>query len=92
MTFRKSTIFRLALIVIFSPCSLKRFVMSFFDHIDEMAKMISKAINGLKQVRPFVHFHLYNAVILPLFDYCDVVWGNLKDVCGNCLCVSFLRM
>ena len=52
------------------------------DHVDEMAKKISRAINGLKQVRPFVHFHtlltIYNALILPLFDYCDVVWGNLN--------------
>ena len=22
--------------------------------------------------------NIYNALILPLFDYCDVVWGNLN--------------
>ena len=55
--------------------------LSWSGHIDETAKKISRAINGLRQVRPFVHFHtlltIYNALILPLFDYCDVVWDNL---------------
>ena len=54
--------------------------LSWSGHIDETAKKISRAINGLRQVRPFVHFHtllaIYNALILPLFDYCDVVWDN----------------
>ena len=31
--------------------------LSWSDYIDEMVKKISRAINGLKQVRPFVHFH-----------------------------------
>ena len=26
----------------------------------------------------FPKTHFFNAVIKPLFDYCDVVWGNLN--------------
>ena len=34
-------------------------------------------IGALKQIRPFVIFNvllmIYNALILPYFDYCDIV-------------------
>ena len=37
---------------------------------------------SLKQARQYVHqdtlLTIHNAVIKPLFDYCDVVWGNLN--------------
>ena len=46
-----------------------------------MAKNISRAIHGLKQVWPFVHFHtlitINNALILPLFNYWDVLWDHI---------------
>ena len=47
-----------------------------------IAKKISRAIGGLKQVRQFVETNtlitLYKALILPLLDYCDIVWSNLN--------------
>lgn len=51
------------------------------EHVDCMSKKISQAIAGLKQARPLVSkevaLAIYNSLIQPLFDYCDVVWDNL---------------
>ena len=56
--------------------------LSWSNHVDNTCKKISKAIFGLKLARPFVPHHLllqlYNSLVLPLFDYCDVVWGNIN--------------
>lgn len=54
--------------------------LSWSDQIDNIAKKVSMGISALKQVRPFVTFDtliiIYNALILPYFDYRDVVWSN----------------
>ena len=43
---------------------------------------VSSGLAALKQTRQYVHqdtlLTIYNAVIKPLFDYCDVVWVNLN--------------
>lgn len=55
--------------------------LSWDGHIDHVSKKISQAIAGLKQARPLVSkevaLAIYNSLIQPLFDYCDVVWDNL---------------
>ena len=55
--------------------------LSWDEHVDYVARKIS-AIGGLKQVRPFVKqetlFTIYKSLILPHFDYCDVVWDTLN--------------
>ena len=57
--------------------------LSWDKQVDCICAKISKAITGLKLARPFVPQHvlilIYNALVLPLFDYCDVVWGNLNQ-------------
>ena len=54
--------------------------MTWSEHIDSVANKISRAIGGLRQIRPFVTFDtlltIYKSLILPLFDYCNVVWDN----------------
>lgn len=54
--------------------------LSWSEQVDNICKKISKAIFGLKLVRPFVPVNvlltIYKALVLPHFDYCDVVWGN----------------
>ena len=54
--------------------------LTWSEHIDSVAKKISRAIGGLRQIRPFVTFGtlltIYKSLILPLFDYCDVIWDN----------------
>ena len=53
--------------------------LTWSENIDSVAKKISRAIGGLRQIGPFVTFHtllmIYKSQILPLFDY-DVVWDN----------------
>ena len=51
------------------------------EHVDSLCKRVSSGLAALKQPRQYVHqdtlLTIYDAVIEPLFDYCDVVWGNL---------------
>ena len=60
--------------------SLRIFIyerLSWRDHIDEISKTICSGISGLRQVREFVTLStlltIYNSLIQPIFDYCDVV-------------------
>ena len=52
------------------------------EHVDSLCKGVSSGLAALKQSGQYVPLDgfltIYNAVILPLFDYCDVVWSNLK--------------
>ena len=52
------------------------------EHVDSLCKRVSSGLAALKQARQYVPFRtlltIYNALIKPLFDYCDVVWGNLN--------------
>ena len=55
--------------------------LSWTDHIDMVSKKVSSAIGGLRQVRSFINketaITIYNSLIQPLFDYCDIVWDSL---------------
>ena len=55
------------------------------SQIDAIAKKISIAIGGLRQIRSFVPLKtlitIYKSLILPLFDYCYQIWGNTSK--GN---------
>ena len=58
------------------------------EHVDSLCKRVSSGRAALKQARQYVHqdtlLTIYNAVIKPLFDYCDLVWGNLiKTLTGR---------
>ena len=52
------------------------------EHIDNICSKINRSINGLRQARGYVDLDvlktIYNALIQPVFDYCDAVWGNLN--------------
>ena len=54
--------------------------LSWSNHIDALSKKISSAIGALKRTRPFISEHtarqIYQALILPHFDYCSSVWGD----------------
>ena len=56
--------------------------LSWDAHIEYISKRVSSAIGGLRQVRSLVPFDtaltIYNSLIQPMFDYCDVVWDNLS--------------
>ena len=52
--------------------------------LNHVAKKVSSAIGGLRQIRQFVNddtlITIYNSLIQPSFDYnnCDLVWDNLS--------------
>ena len=52
------------------------------EHIDSLCKRVSSGLAALKQARQFVPkqtlLTIYNALVKPLFDYRDTVWGNLN--------------
>ena len=49
-------------------------------HLEKMRNKIKQRTGILRRVRPFIDqklsLMLYNALILPLFDYCDTVYAN----------------
>ena len=51
------------------------------EHVDSLCNRVSSGLAALKQALQDVPqdtlLTIYNAVVKPLFDYCDVVWGNL---------------
>ena len=62
------------------------------EHVDSLCKRVSSGLAALKQPRQYVHqdtlLTIYDAVIEPLFDYCDVVLGNLNET----LTARFLKL
>ena len=61
--------------------------LSWSNHVDEICRNVSSAIGALKRIRHFISantaLQIYNALILPHFDYCSPVWdclsGQLSD-------------
>ena len=54
--------------------------LSWSNHIGDLSKKISSAIGALKRRRPYISkrtaLQIYQALILPHFDYCSSVWGD----------------
>ena len=50
------------------------------SHIDKLTKKVGSGIGPIKRIRhlvPQATLHLiYQALIKPHFDYCNIVWGN----------------
>lgn len=61
--------------------------LSWSAQIECITKKVNSAINGIKRIRSFVQPSvlriIYNSLIQPQFDYCDVVWGNLSKGLSN---------
>ena len=56
--------------------------LSWSNHVHEICKKVSSAIGALKRIRHFISVNtalqIYNALILPHFDYCSPVWDCLS--------------
>ena len=54
--------------------------LSWSNHIGVLTNKISSAIGALKRIRPYISkrtaLQIYQALILPHFDYCSSVWGD----------------
>ncbi|PFX17895.1 Retrovirus-related Pol polyprotein from type-1 retrotransposable element R1 2 [Stylophora pistillata] len=59
--------------------------LDWHSHIEKLTKKIASGIGALKRIRhliPASTLHLiYQALVKPHFDYCDIVWGS----CGKTL-------
>ena len=51
-------------------------------HVDLITKKVKSALSALRRTKPFVTqetlIQIYNALIVPYFDYCSEVWGELN--------------
>ena len=51
-------------------------------HIHTISKKISAGIAILRRVSHFIPFdtrvNMYNALVMPYFNYCGAVWGNIN--------------
>ena len=58
--------------------------LTWSKHIEEITKKIAAGISALKRLRDFairdVLVSVYNALIMPHFDYCCEVWDSLGSV------------
>ena len=56
-------------------------------HIENLSKKIASGIGALKRIRPFVPhktlLFIYNSLVKPQFDYCNVVWGSCNKTLVN---------
>ena len=62
--------------------SLGLTILSWSNHVDEICRKVSSAIGAFKRIRHFISantaLQIYNALILPHFDYCSPVWDCLR--------------
>ena len=58
--------------------------MTWSDHIESLVAKANQQIGLLKHVKHLLscpaRITLYNALILPILDYADIVWGNKDNV------------
>ena len=56
--------------------------LTWCKHVEEICKKVSSAIGTLKRVLPFISkgtaIQIYNALIMPHFDYCSPFWDCLS--------------
>ena len=61
--------------------------LSWLDHIKNISRKLTAGIAGLRQVRCFVPLQtsitIYNSLIQPLFNYCDIVCDNMPCTCAH---------
>ena len=57
--------------------------MTWLDHIDQLNVKVCQRLGVLRRVKHLLprdaRITLYNSLILPLFDYADIVWGDKNN-------------
>ena len=50
------------------------------DHVEYVISKVNKRLGLLRRIKHVLPFHarllFYNSVVLPIFDYADLVWGE----------------
>ncbi len=63
--------------------------MTYKEHITKIASKISSRIGVLSKVVKYINLEhrkmLFNAIVLPHFDYCSQVWGNANKTTLNAI-------
>ena len=58
--------------------------MNWTDHIDSIISKVSQRLGLVRRVKHLLpmsaRLTLYNSLIMPLFDYADIVWGDKNNV------------
>ena len=58
--------------------------MSWNDHIENLIRKSNQRLGLLKRIKHLLPFDarqtLYNSLVLPLFDYGDIIWGDKNNV------------
>ena len=66
--------------------------LDWHSHIEKLTKKIASGIGAIKRVRHLIPGptlqHIYQALIKPHFDYCDIVWGG----CGSTLKIKLQKL
>jgi hypothetical protein len=61
--------------------------LSWGEHVGEISKKLASAIGALKRARPYISqesaIKIYEALILPHFDYCSTVWDGLSQTLSD---------
>ena len=61
--------------------------LSWGCHVDHVCSKASAGIGLIRRIRPFVPLStlkmLYNAIVLPYFDYCSPLWDNCWNTLKN---------
>ena len=62
------------------------------NHVDTTIAKVSKGIGMIRRMKSYVPkyslMHVYNALIMPYFDYCSLVW----DTCSNYLIENWQKL
>lgn len=57
--------------------------MTWQDHVSSVVNKVNQRLGVLRRVKQMLplqsHLTLYYSLILPLFDYGDIVWGNKNN-------------
>ena len=59
-------------------------IMSWSDHVDSIIKKINQRIGLITRIKHLIpittRLTLYNSLIVPLFDYGDIIWGDKVNI------------
>ncbi len=57
--------------------------LTWSDHLNNISTKINQRIGLLRRIKAFIPLKtrliIYNALILPLFDYGDIIWGDKNN-------------
>ncbi len=65
------------------------------EHVETISLKLSARLKLLSRIRSCLNSvavrHIYNGIIQPLFDYCDVAWNKISEGCKHELHATFTK-